>query len=559
MSTYVVLARRWRPRSFSTLVGQENVTQALKNAMLGGRIPHAFLFTGIRGVGKTTLARLLSMCLNCETGVTSEPCGTCGSCKEIIAGIHPDVMELDAGSRTKVEQMRELLDLVVYAPSSSRYKVFILDEVHMLSKSSFNALLKTLEEPPSHVKFIFATTESRKIPATIISRCQRYDLKRVSQVALIAHMSTILTAEKVEFEESALEVVAHSAEGSVRDALSLLDQAISHGDGGVRLAQVTELLGLSNREECLELLGNILNGQGREVLISIGVFYNAGTEPEALINDLLDMLHQGVRMQITGVGEEGGNMDSMANQLHEKSSEVSQEHLQMVYQMLLRGSKDLSVAENRQQALEMLLLRVTFLKPVPDLGKLIKMVNQSGVGTSASSGFSAVAATGFGAVAASPVAVPVAAPQLGLDQGFVTKPITSWHQLISSAKKSAPELAMKLEQQVACLDFYNGGDADPPRMVLQLVNDCFGPADQVRQRVSAFLKSIGISGEGVVVQPASDAIRPETIGEETARIKSEELKKLVEQTKEHPIVRDLSARFQVEILDVEPVDDRSVQ
>jgi DNA polymerase III subunit gamma/tau len=559
MSSYVVLARRWRPRSFSTLVGQENVTQALKNAMLGGRIPHAFLFTGIRGVGKTTLARLLSMCLNCETGTTPEPCGTCGSCKEIIAGIHPDVMELDAGSRTKVEQMRELLDLVVYAPSSSRYKVFILDEVHMLSKNSFNALLKTLEEPPSHVKFIFATTESRKIPATIISRCQRYDLKRVTQTSLIAHMSNILTEEKVEFEEPALEVVAHSAEGSVRDALSLLDQAISHGDGGVRLVQVTELLGLSSRAGGLELLGHILNGHGGEVLSSVAGFYNDGTEPEALINDLLDMLHQGVRMQITGVGEEGANKGSMASQLHEKSSGVSQEHLQMVYQILLRGSKDLSVAENRQQALEMLLLRVTFLKPVPDLGRLIKMVNQSGAGTAADSGVAAVAATGFGPVAESPVAVPSTAPRLGVDQDIVTKPVTSWHQLISSAKKSAPELAMKLEQQVACLDFYDGEDGATPRMVLQLVNDCFGPTEQVKQRVAEFLTKLGISGDGVVVQPASEATRPETIGEEATRVKSEALSKLVEQTKEHPIVRELSARFQIELLDVEPLDDGSVQ
>ncbi|MBF0193210.1 MAG: DNA polymerase III subunit gamma/tau [Magnetococcales bacterium] len=558
MSSYVVLARRWRPRSFASLVGQENVTQALKNAMLGGRIPHAFLFTGIRGVGKTTLARLLSMCLNCESGVTPEPCGSCGSCTEIIAGVHPDVMELDAGSRTKVEQMRELLDLVVYAPSSSRYKVFILDEVHMLSKNSFNALLKTLEEPPSHVKFIFATTESRKIPATIISRCQRYDLKRVLEAPLVAHMANILTQEKVDFEDSALSVVAQAAEGSVRDALSLLDQAISYGDGGVKLAGVTELLGLSNRAGGLELLSHLLSGQGQQVLSSTATFYADGTEPEALINDLLDMLHTGVRMQVAGDKQKNIKYDEMGEQLQKITQSSSQEHLQMVYQVLLRGSQDLRIAENQQQALEMLLLRVAYLKPVPDIGRLIKMATKAG-GNPASNSGEAQGSSGFTALPDSPVASPVSQPNMGIKKNDNKEPITAWQQLITSAKKSAPELAMKLEQQVACLDFYNADDGSPPRMVLQLVNDCFGPPDQVKDRVVEYLEKTGLSGEGVVVEPASDESRPETIGERATRVKSEALTKLVEDTKEHPIVRELSARFQVEILNVEPLNDKSVQ
>jgi DNA polymerase III subunit gamma/tau len=563
MSSYVVLARRWRPRSFASLVGQENVTQALKNAMLGGRIPHAFLFTGIRGVGKTTLARLLSMCLNCESGVTPEPCGTCGSCTEIIAGVHPDVMELDAGSRTKVEQMRELLDLVVYAPSSSRYKVFILDEVHMLSKNSFNALLKTLEEPPSHVKFIFATTESRKIPATIISRCQRYDLKRVLEAPLIAHMANILTQEKVEFEDSALSVVAQSAEGSVRDALSLLDQAISHGDGGVKLDQVTELLGLSNRAGGLELLGHLLTGQGQQVLASTATFYDDGTEPEALINDLLDMLHAGVRMQVVGDKQQNSKNDEMGEQLRKITQSSSQEHLQMAYQVLLRGSQDLRLAENQQQALEMLLLRVAFLKPVPDIGRLIKMAAKAGDNASASSS-ETQGASGFAALPDSPVASPTSHPHVSQKQAAQKhdgnkEPVTSWQQLISSAKRVAPELAMKLEQQVACLDYYDANDGSPPRMVLQLVNDCFGPPNLVKDRVVEYLEKTGKSGDGVVVEPASEESRPETIGEKATRVKSEALTQLVEQTKEHPIVRELSARFQIEILKVEPLNDKTVQ
>ncbi|MBF0379448.1 MAG: DNA polymerase III subunit gamma/tau [Magnetococcales bacterium] len=565
MSSYVVLARRWRPRSFSALVGQDNVTQALKNAMLGGRIPHAFLFTGIRGVGKTTLARLLSMCLNCESGVTPEPCGSCSSCTEIIAGVHPDVMELDAGSRTKVEQMRELLDLVVYSPSTSRYKVFILDEVHMLSKNSFNALLKTLEEPPAHVKFIFATTESRKIPATIVSRCQRYDLKRVAEDPLIAHMANILTKEKVEFEESALSVVAKSAEGSVRDALSLLDQAISHGDGGVKLAEVTELLGLSNRAGGLELLGHLLSGNGEEVLKSTAQFYNDGTEPEALINDLLDMLHAGVRMQVVAAGQSAGKNDEMAQQLRQATQSSSQEHLQMAYQVLLRGSQDLRLAENQQQALEMLLLRVAYLKPVPDIGQLIKMATKAGENSVAGSGETQGAAGGFAGLPASSASPLPSHPKRGKreptqkKQLIIKEPITSWQQLISSVKNDAPELAMKLEQQVACLDYHDAGDGTAPRMVLQLVNDCFGPPDQVKVRIVEYLEKTGVSGDGVVVEPASEESRPETIGEQATRVKSEAMTKLVEQTREHPVVRELSARFQIEILKVEPLNDKSVQ
>jgi DNA polymerase III subunit gamma/tau len=553
MSSYVVLARRWRPHSFSALVGQDNVAQALKNALLGGRIPHAFLFTGIRGVGKTTIARLLSMCLNCESGVTPEPCGKCGSCKEIIGGNHPDVMEIDAASRTKVDQMRELLDLVGYAPSSSRYKVFILDEVHMLSTPSFNALLKTLEEPPSHVKFIFATTESRKIPATIISRCQRYDLKRVSQRAVIAHMSKILDSEKVKFEESALEVISRAAEGSVRDALSLLDQAISHGDGVVGLDAVSELLGLSDREGGLTLLDHLLSGRGEQVLSSAAEFYSSGIEPEALINDLLDMIHQAVRMKVSGSAQVSGSTDELVKRLHKHTEAVSQEHLQMVYQVLMRGSQDLRVAENRQQALEMLLLRVAFLKPVPDLGRLIRLAKQVGAGA----GTASVAATVAAPVVASPVATPIQVPQLASKKPSVAQePLTSWAQLITSAEQFAPELAMKLKQQVACLDFQEG---DPPRMVLQLVNDCFGPAERVEKRVIDFLATRGVLGTGVVVQSASDQPRPETVGESVTRVESEAQAALLDQTSKHPIIRELSARFQAEILDVEPLPDISVQ
>ena len=227
--SYTALARKWRPKKFSELVGQEHVRRALMNALASGRVHHAFLFTGTRGVGKTTIARILAKCLNCETGVSAEPCGVCASCREIDAGRFPDLLEVDAASRTKVDDTRELLDNVQYAPARGRYKVYLIDEVHMLSAHSFNALLKTLEEPPPHVKFLLATTDPQKLPVTVLSRCLQFNLKRLPSAEIAAHLRNILTAEEVPFDAAALTLVAHAADGSLRDALSLLDQLIERG------------------------------------------------------------------------------------------------------------------------------------------------------------------------------------------------------------------------------------------------------------------------------------------------------------------------------------------
>ncbi|MBF0369949.1 MAG: DNA polymerase III subunit gamma/tau [Magnetococcales bacterium] len=377
MPSYVVLARKWRPRSFQALVGQDHVTRSLKNALESGRIPHAFLFTGIRGVGKTTLARLLAMCLNCEEKTTPDPCGECSSCQEIISGRSPDVQEIDAASRTKVDQMREVLDTVCYAPSASRFKVYILDEVHMLSTQSFNALLKTLEEPPHHVKFIFATTESRKIPATILSRCQRYDLKRVPREVLTGHMTRILEAEKVAFDPPGLAAVVRAADGSVRDGLSVLDQVIAHGEGSVHYETVKHLLGLTDREGVLTLLADLLNAKGPEILAAARQFHEGGVEPKTLVNELLDGIHQGVREKVRPSSPELLEQDPQLNRIAQITGSASQERLQMIYQVLLRGQDDLRMANDPQQALEMLLIRVAYLKPVPDLDRLIRSLGPS--------------------------------------------------------------------------------------------------------------------------------------------------------------------------------------
>ncbi len=555
-SSYVVLARRWRPRRFDTLVGQGHVTRSLTNALSSGRIPHAFLFTGIRGVGKTTLARLLAMCLNCEKGVSAEPCGTCGSCGEIIAGNHPDVMEIDAASRTKVEQMREVLDMVAYAPTAGRYKIYILDEVHMLSTQSFNALLKTLEEPPAHVRFIFATTESRKIPATVISRCQRFGLKRVANEVMTGHLRTVLQQEGVTFDTTALAAVVRAAEGSVRDALSILDQVIAHGDGAVDYEAVKELLGLSDRAAVRSLLDLLLTGNGAETLTAAGDFYENGVDPETLTDDLLNEIHRVSRFRVMrGVGGTH-RAEAPEEPIGDKAATVSLEHLQMVFQVLLRGGRDLKEAENPLQVLEMLLLRAAYLKPVPDLGRLIASLDggtpvgsggkslQTNKMTSGSTGASARAPKG-------PEKSPPLEKKTILSPGIASEQLTSWKQLISSATENDPGLAMKLEQQMVCLTCRDEGGG-PMRLVVRPINELVGPVDVLAKRLQDFLAALGKGDARVTVEKPTGGERPETVAEERARLVRERQERLKRQVNAHPAVRELTRRFQAEVIRVEP-------
>nr|CRH05835.1 DNA polymerase III, gamma and tau subunits [Candidatus Magnetococcus massalia] len=405
MSSYVVLARKWRPRRFEDLIGQEHVVQALRHALDQGRISHAFLFTGIRGIGKTTLSRLLAMCLNCREGVTATPCGTCDSCQAVIRGEHPDVFEVDAASRTKVEQMRELLDGVPYAPTTSAYKVYILDEVHMLSEKSFNAILKTLEEPPAHVKFIFATTEVHKIPPTILSRCQRYDLRRLERGRLSAYLADILGQEEIAFEELALSAISKAADGSVRDGLSLLDQCIAHGGGEVTYARVSDLLGLTDGEAVTSMLADLLKGDAAGMLAGLEQFHRYGVEPRILLDDLLERLHAAAREKAVGAQDRDLALADHA-ELATHWAKISQEHLQMLYQVLLRGRQDIQLARDGKQALEMLLLRGSCLRPVPPLKNMVDALQRQ---VEQASGTAAQAAAQPSAASAS---VPPAAAQV---------------------------------------------------------------------------------------------------------------------------------------------------
>ncbi|WP_130470795.1 DNA polymerase III subunit gamma/tau [Candidatus Magnetaquicoccus inordinatus] len=609
MSSYVVLARRWRPRSFAALVGQGHVTQALSHALASGRIPHAFLFSGIRGVGKTTLARLLAMCLNCEQAISAQPCGQCSSCKQIIAGNHPDVLEIDAASRTKVEQMREVLDMVGYSPALSRFRIFILDEVHMLSNQSFNALLKTLEEPPAHVKFLFATTEARKIPATILSRCQRYDLKRVSRDQLTAHLLHVLEQEGVAFERQGVEAVVRSAEGSVRDALSLLDQVIAHGAGEVRYAAVRDLLGLTEPEAILHLLEALLNGQAAGTLQLAQDFYANGVEPESLLRELLEALHQASRMKLAlHSGEQNALAEGAQQRLYAITSRVSMEHLQMVYQVMLRGAADLRLAEDALQALEMLLLRVATLKPVPSLEKLLGLlegheppppgsaqISVSALPTASppapTTRESSVARTMpastpapthfFSASTGEPkreapalnlpvpsvhTTLPPAAASVETTAPETTPPeqsallaergelLHSWRQLVDYIRLVEVELAVKLERLVSCPHYLADAEGRPQQIVLQLASDVLGNAEQIRRLLVEFLRKQGMDGVLVRVEAHADpAARCETLQEKEQRQQQDHLQALSTQMQNHPTVQKVMAQFHAVLQHVRPL------
>ena len=289
--SYQVLARKWRPHTFEQVVGQHHVLTALTNALDQGRLHHAYLLSGTRGVGKTTIARILAKSLNCEQGISSHPCGVCDTCREIDQGNFVDLLEIDAASRTKVEDTRELLDNVQYSPARGRYKVYLIDEVHMLSQPAFNALLKTLEEPPAHVKFIFATTEIRKVPVTVLSRCQRFDLKRIEPEVMMALLSRIAAGEGAQISEGALALITRAAEGSARDATSLLDQAISNGAGETSADQVRAMLGLADRGRVLDLFDMIMRGAAPEALAEISAQYADGADPMAVLRDLAEITH----------------------------------------------------------------------------------------------------------------------------------------------------------------------------------------------------------------------------------------------------------------------------
>ena len=359
--SYQVLARKWRPRKFAEMVGQEHVLQALINALDNDRLHHAYLFTGTRGVGKTTVARIFAKSLNCETGVSAEPCGQCPACMEIDEGRFVDLLEVDAASRTKVEDTRELLDNVQYAPSRGRYKVYLIDEVHMLSAHSFNALLKTLEEPPPHVKFLLATTDPQKLPATVLSRCLQFNLKRLSIPLIVAHLEQLLKAEAVETDAGALRLLARAADGSMRDALSLLDQAIAYGGGTVHETEVRIMLGTIEQAHVVELLRALAGGDGAALLQIVERLSQQLPDYEGCLQNCSLYLQQiAIAQTLPDAVDEHLDEREAVLDLAER---MDAEEVQLFYQIGLIGRRDLQMAPDLRGGLEMVLLRMLAFRP----------------------------------------------------------------------------------------------------------------------------------------------------------------------------------------------------
>lgn len=361
--SYQVLARKWRPRFFDEMVGQEHVLRALINALNNQKLHHAYLFTGTRGVGKTTIARILAKCLNCEEGISARPCGKCSSCQEIAQGRFVDLIEVDAASRTKVDDTRELLDNVQYAPTRGRFKVYLIDEVHMLSTHSFNALLKTLEEPPEHVKFLLATTDPQKLPVTVLSRCLQFNLKNMPAQQIVQHLQHVLTQEQVAFDEPALWQIGRAAQGSMRDALSLTDQAIAYGEGRLSEDQVNAMLGTMDKGRLFQLAEHLANADAQAALSLVATMSEHGSDYDEVLQALLSVWHRTALAQL--VPNAVDNSEGDKDVILALAQAMRPEDLQLYYQIGVSGRKDLALAPDPRQGFEMLLLRMLAFCPAP--------------------------------------------------------------------------------------------------------------------------------------------------------------------------------------------------
>lgn len=505
-----VLARKWRPRSFTELVGQEHVVRALTNALRQQRLHHAYLFTGTRGVGKTTLARILAKSLNCETGVTDTPCGKCGACTEIDAGRFVDLIELDAASNTQVDNMRELLENALYAPTGGRYKVYIIDEVHMLSRSAFNAMLKTLEEPPAHVKFILATTDPQKIPVTVLSRCLQFGLKQIPQQQIRDRLAKVLGEEGITADAPSVALVARAAEGSLRDALSLLDQAIAHGGGSLEESSTRAMLGVVDRTYLQAILRALATGDGLSMVAEVERMAERSLSFEAALQDIAVLLHRMALVQIAPQGVADGDPD--AEIIRTLAQAFNAEDLQLYYQIAVQGRAELGLAPDEESGFTMTLLRMLAFTP----------------GASATTGSSAQpAASRLITSAPSAVASPVTPSTAAADP-------SAWADLVSRLGLSgmASQLALRCEMT---------------RCTAEDIELRISPADErlfdkpYRDKLTAALKQQLGAGVKVVFAAGSVAgVSPKAM---TDRQAEQRHAAAVTEIRQDPFVRELIENF----------------
>ncbi|AVX88508.1 DNA polymerase III subunit gamma/tau [Pseudomonas sp. VE 196-7] len=426
--SYQVLARKWRPRSFREMVGQTHVLKALINALDSQRLHHAYLFTGTRGVGKTTIARIIAKCLNCETGITSSPCGECSVCREIDEGRFVDLIEIDAASRTKVEDTRELLDNVQYAPSRGRFKVYLIDEVHMLSSHSFNALLKTLEEPPPYVKFILATTDPQKLPATILSRCLQFSLKNMTPERVVEHLTHVLGAENVPFEDDALWLLGRAADGSMRDAMSLTDQAIAFGEGKVLAADVRAMLGTLDHGQVFDVLHALIEGDAKALLEAVRHLAEQGPDWNGVLSEILNVLHRVAIAQALPEGVDNGHGDR--DRVLALAQALPAEDVQFYYQMGLIGRRDLPLAPDPRGGFEMVLLRMLAFRPADTADAPRQPLKPVGI--------SQATVDSANSVAAAPKPAPVVAAAVAPTPAAVAAPAPEAAPVVTAAPEPEP-------------------------------------------------------------------------------------------------------------------------
>lgn len=481
---YRVLARKYRPQTFAELIGQDAMVQTLGNAIRRDRIAHAFLMTGVRGVGKTSTARLIAKALNCigpdgQGGPTIDPCGTCEPCVAIAEGRHIDVIEMDAASHTGVDDVREIIEAVRYSSVSARYKIYIIDEVHMLSRNAFNALLKTLEEPPAHVKFLFATTEVDKLPVTVLSRCQRFDLRRIQTPVLAAHFAHVCKAEGVEAEAEALAMVAAAAEGSVRDGLSILDQAISHADmaGGdaVTAAQVRDMLGLADKTMQRRLFTAMLGGDGTALLDEVAQQYALGIEPVAMMRAQMELVHRVTVTQVSGHGDEARSPEERAA-LEGWVKDIAAGQLHRLWQLLLKGHDEVRGAPDPLVAAQMALLRVMHAAEMPDPGTLVRKIEE-------------IAARPVVAAPSSDGGAPAPAAPIAMDWGALVEQVEHHSPLIGSTMRLSVRV-IELRPGTLRYQLVPGLPGDPTPDIRKALQNLTGEAWTVERAEGEALPSL---------------------------------------------------------------------